>query len=241
MDVREAGRLYGENRLDAVRAPYYLELRLRNSLADGDEETALRYLEQMNRYPKAELAKNALRSAKNSMICSCTFFARAAIQAGVLPQAAFDLSDDCIRQIEQLTAAADVLAYEKEMLVRYVRMVRKFLEMRYPMAVIHALRYIDTHLNQEISLQTAAETVHMNANYLSNLFKQKTGESFTGCINRKRVEEATFFVAYTDDSFAEIAFAYQFCNQGYFNRVFKQYTGQTPGAYRRMARKQNVL
>lgn len=35
MDVREAGRLYGENRLDAVRAPYYLELRLRNSLADG--------------------------------------------------------------------------------------------------------------------------------------------------------------------------------------------------------------
>lgn len=241
MNKIESDRLYIEAQLDAVRAPFYLELRLSTSLTDGDEEAALRYLEQMNRFPKAVLSKNPLRSAKNSMICSCSFFARAAIQAGVLPTAAFDLSDDCIRHIEQLSTVTSVLAYEKEMLIRYVRMVRDFLERKYPMAIILSLQYIDMHLNQDITLQTVADAVHMNANYLSNLFKQTTGESFTGYINRKRVEETAFFVAYTDHSFTEIAFAYQFCNQGYFNRVFKQYTGQTPGAYRKMAREQNLL
>lgn len=234
-------RLYHEVQLDPVRAPFYLELRLSTSLTDGDEETALLYLEQMNQFPKAVLAKNPLRSAKNSMICSCSYFARAAIQAGVLPPTAFDLSDDCIRHIEQMTTTESVLAYEKEMLIRYVRVVREFLERKYPLAIILALQYIDKRLNQNISLQTVADAVHMNANYLSNLFKQKTGESLTGYINRKRVEETAFFVAYTDHSFTEVAFAYQFCNQGYFNRVFKQYTGQTPGAYRKMAREQNLL
>lgn len=237
----DADRLYKETQLDPIRAPYYLELRLRSSLTDGDEDTALYYLEQLNRFPKAELAKNPLRSAKNSMICSCTFFARAAIQAGVLPGTAFDLSDDCIQRIEQLTTTAAVLSYEKDMLIRYVRMVKKFLQLKYPMTIILSLQYIDTHLNQDLSLQTVADVVHMNANYFSNLFKQKTGESFTGYINRKRVEEASFFVAYTDHSFTDIAFAYQFCNQGYFNRVFKQHIGQTPGSYRKMAHEKKVL
>ena len=81
----------------------------------------------------------------------------------------------------------------------------------------------------------------MNPNYFSNLFKRKARESFTGYINQKRVEEAAFFVAHTDCSFTEIMFVYQFCNQGHFNRIFKQYTGQTLGAYRKMERQQEIV
>lgn len=241
MERTEMDKLYQEAPLDEIRAPYYLELRLNTSLSSGNEAAALQYLELMNQFPKTKLAEDPLRSAKNSIICSCTFFARAAIQAGVFPQTAFDLSDDCIRHIEQMTIRADVLAYEREMLTLFVGIVKHFLQLKYPPSIILARQYIDVRLNQNISLQTTAEAVHMNSNYLSNLFKRKTGESFTGYINRKRIEEAAFFVAHTDRSFTEIAFAYQFCNQGYFNRIFKQYTGQTPGAYRKMARQQEVV
>ena len=81
----------------------------------------------------------------------------------------------------------------------------------------------------------------MNFNYFNNQLKRKARESLTGYIDRKWVEEIAFFVAHTDYSFTEITFVCQFCNQGYFNRIFKQYTGQTSGAYRKMARQQEVV
>lgn len=56
----EEDGLYREIDFNEIRAPYYLELRMNTSLMDGDEKTALRYLEMMNRFPKAELAKDPL-------------------------------------------------------------------------------------------------------------------------------------------------------------------------------------
>ena len=74
--------------------PFSLEQRLAQHVAEGNEEAALETLGRINgQGAKAVLARDPLRSAKNSLICSCTILTRAAIQAGVSDEEAFALSD----------------------------------------------------------------------------------------------------------------------------------------------------
>ncbi len=72
----------------------------------------------------------------------------------------------------------------------------------------------------------------MHPNYLCSLFKKETGGTFVQYILRRRIEEAKFFLRYTENSVADIASFYQFSSQSYFIRRFKEVTGQTPVQYR---------
>ncbi|WP_407872964.1 AraC family transcriptional regulator [Paenibacillus sp. P36] len=46
---------------------------------------------------------------------------------------------------------------------------------------------IHTHSNHNLTLQGAAEHVHMHPNYLSELFKQTTGINFIDYVIQKRM------------------------------------------------------
>src|SRR6185437_11889183 len=80
---------------------YQFEKELLHWVSQADEEKAAPLLKKINNLAKARLSDNPLRSLKNSLICSCTLFTRATIEAGVTPEYAFDLSDVFIRKVEK--------------------------------------------------------------------------------------------------------------------------------------------
>lgn len=225
--------IYEEKMAERCRSPYYLECRLITNISNGNLGGALHNLKQSNEYPKSVLSDNKLRSAQNSMICSCTFFARATINAGLAPDIAFSMSDEFIRRIEKFTTIEETLSYEQHMLVEYVRKVQDVIKEKYPQIVILCKQYIDSHLNEDISLDHVAKKIHVNKNYLSNIFKKTTGETLTNYVNRQKIIEASYFIAYTDYEISDIAFLYKFCNQAYFTKLFKQYMGKTPREYKK--------
>lgn len=92
--------------------------------------------------------------------------------------------------------------------------------------------YITGHFSEAITLAEAASFVHMNPSYLSKLFKNVTGMTFTEYLNKVRLEEAKRLLNHTDYSIIDIAVACGFSNQSYFTKVFKKYTGTTPKQYR---------
>lgn len=78
----------------------------------------------------------------------------------------------------------------------------------------------------------AAQYAHANADYLSRLFVQETGEKFSHYLNRKRVEKAKQLLQ--EDAGKVYLVAEQVGlghNPRYFCQVFKKYTGMTPSAY----------
>lgn len=78
----------------------------------------------------------------------------------------------------------------------------------------------------------ASQYAHANADYLSRLFLQQTGEKFSRYLNRKRVERAKHLLE--KDSSKVYLVAEQVGlghNPRYFSQVFKKYTGLTPSAY----------
>ena len=216
-----------------LHSPYMIEQEICRTISNGDTQTALRILKEINSRPRARLAGNAVRSLKNSVICSCSFMTRAAISGGVSPDEAFTLSDTYIQRIENCTVVQDIIKLEDEMVSGFTLAVKNVKSKRYSNAVSQALSYIDAHLCEPITVQDIADAVYLSPNYLSGLFVRETGETIHSCLIRRRIEEASYFVRSTADPFADIASFYQFSSQSHFVQSFKRIMGVTPGVYRR--------
>lgn len=213
--------------------PYTIELEVCRMIANGDTLSSQHILQDINRMPRAKLANTPIRSLKNSLICSCTFMARAAISGGVKPDEAFTLSDAYIQKIESAPTASHLSGFEAEMIKGFTAHVQAARGSRYSTTIHQVIEFIDTHLSEPITLEQIAAAVYHNANYLSGLFKRETGESMHNYIIKRRIEEAEYFVRHSSDPIADIASFYQFCSQSHFVQCFRRLTGETPSACRK--------
>lgn len=96
-----------------------------------------------------------------------------------------------------------------------------------------ALEYLRGHYREPISLSQVAEALHVSAAYLSDLFHRETGESYSRCLLRLRMEDAAFRLK-TDPAARvyEIGEAVGFPSSKHFAHVFRNYYRMTPKEYR---------
>jgi len=104
-----------------------------------------------------------------------------------------------------------------------------------PFAIWKARKYIEEHADEELSLTKVANVVNMNANYLSERFKQVTGVNFVEYLARTRFEKACGLLDDADLRISDIAFAAGFQSLSQFNRVFKRLSSKSPTQYRAAA------
>ncbi|WP_018931714.1 response regulator transcription factor [Gracilibacillus lacisalsi] len=113
----------------------------------------------------------------------------------------------------------------------------KLLEMqqlsKYNRAVKEAMDYIDQHYDEELTLKEVAKQVHLNASYLSALFKEELQVTFSEYVTRKRMQEAKKLLLSTDLTIAEIAEKSGYQTSKYFIKLFKQFENMTPNAFRK--------
>jgi AraC-like DNA-binding protein len=104
-----------------------------------------------------------------------------------------------------------------------------------PVAIWKARKYIEEHSREELSLTKVARVVNMNANYLSENFKQVTGINFVEYVAGTRFAAACDLLRNANLRITEIAFAAGFQSLSQFNRVFKRFSGKSPTQYRAAA------
>ena len=93
-------------------------------------------------------------------------------------------------------------------------------------------QYINENYSEKISLTSIANQFFISKYYLSRVFKRTFGVSITEFVNRKRADEAAYFLENSDKSISDIATMMGFSNQSYFIESFKKYHGTTPKHYR---------
>ncbi len=94
--------------------------------------------------------------------------------------------------------------------------------------------FIRRHYAENISLNSLAERFYLHPNYLSRLFKEKTGHNFVEYLTEVRMEKVKELLRTSDKKITEICEMTGYDNPRYFSKVFKQYTGVTPREYREM-------
>ena len=93
--------------------------------------------------------------------------------------------------------------------------------------------YVDEHFNQNINLSTVADHFGYTPAYLSRYFKQSRGINFTDYLNSRKVEYACRLLSSRDAVVKDVAAQAGFNSDSQFIATFVQYTGVTPGVYKR--------
>jgi len=101
-----------------------------------------------------------------------------------------------------------------------------------PVEIWRARNFIREYSDEKLSLTQIAKAANISANYLSEKFKQVTGENLVRYIARTRVEKACTLLKEGNLRISEIAFAVGFQSLSQFNRVFKKSSGTSPTAFR---------
>ncbi|MEC0171019.1 response regulator [Paenibacillus graminis] len=94
------------------------------------------------------------------------------------------------------------------------------------------LQYIHVHYPEDITVKSMSQYVMMGENYVSTLFKKKTGQTLIHYLHRVRVNQAIQYLCHSDLPVYEIGNRVGFVNDNYFIKIFKRLTAQTPSQYR---------
>lgn len=92
--------------------------------------------------------------------------------------------------------------------------------------------YMKATYTEGISLQQAADVVHLNKTYLSELFKKETGISFNHYLTQLRIERAKELIAAGEVTIGVLAEQVGYPDGSYLTKVFKKMTGMTPNEFK---------
>lgn len=98
---------------------------------------------------------------------------------------------------------------------------------------IQAVRIIKEHAHESISLRSVAEDLFVSSPYLSKVFKETIGVSFTFFLSSVRLDRAADLLRKTHKSVTEVCMESGFNNLSHFIRSFKRRFGCSPAAFRR--------
>ena len=94
------------------------------------------------------------------------------------------------------------------------------------------IHILETEYDQDITLSGLAERLYLNPNYLSTLFKNETGTTFTQALLRIRMEKAKELLRTTKLKIYEVGIRVGYADSTHFSRVFKNHENMSPYEYR---------
>lgn len=101
-------------------------------------------------------------------------------------------------------------------------------------ALVESVRkYIDEHYGSHITLQVLAELFHVNASYLSQIFKRQIGVGVNRYLRGARLSAAKRMLAGTDGRLSDICMQCGFSDYVHFSKTFKEEFGLSPSDYRK--------
>ena len=98
--------------------------------------------------------------------------------------------------------------------------------------VDNALRFMRKNI-RSASLKLIADELGITPEYLSVLIKRETGSCFRDLLVERKIEVAKDMLVYSSMSIKEIASQVGYTDSDHFGRVFRRYTGNSPGVYRK--------
>ncbi|MBQ8740229.1 MAG: helix-turn-helix transcriptional regulator [Clostridia bacterium] len=95
-------------------------------------------------------------------------------------------------------------------------------------------KYMKENLSAEITLETLADLVHLDKNYLVRIFRNTYGQTPINALISMRMEYASDLVVNTDMIITDIATACGYNSPSYFTAEYKKHFGITPLKQRKM-------
>jgi AraC-like DNA-binding protein/ligand-binding sensor protein len=155
---------------------------------------------------------------------------RAGINSG--SNTAMENNAHYLKQIQEAKAIEEITGTLHGIMENVSGQITSFQGIPHALAMRKAEAYIRENLTRKISLREIAKIAGLSAPYFSTIFKEEMGENLSRYINRLRVEKASKMLIETNVSLSEISSECCFQDQSWFSKIFKSFTGISPGKYR---------
>lgn len=99
--------------------------------------------------------------------------------------------------------------------------------------IIETLKLLSTNEGLTLSLENVSKQLHVNASYLSTLFKKELKMTYSDYVINMRVNKAKHLLKTTSEPLIDICYKCGFKSQSYFAKVFKYVVNISPSQYRR--------
>jgi LacI family transcriptional regulator len=96
-----------------------------------------------------------------------------------------------------------------------------------------AQAYVETHRHERITVEQVTHAIGSNRVTLGKHFQRELDSTLQEYLRRRRLDFAAERLRQGDVNVEEVAFECGFSSTSYFSRLFKQVTGQRPGALKR--------
>ena len=100
------------------------------------------------------------------------------------------------------------------------------------------VEYIDAHIADSIMVADLCALIQRSEAHFSRSFKRTFAQSPHAFVIRRRLDLAAQYMLQTEAPLSDIALRCGFTDQAHFCKHFRQATGETPGAWRRVRRMQ---
>ncbi|MDR0497913.1 MAG: AraC family transcriptional regulator, partial [Treponema sp.] len=157
---------------------------------------------------------------------------RMVIGVGLTVKTILENDSRYLQSIQETKNTEELIAVLYRIIDDLAGQIHSFQGMHHAVAFKKAENYIQENFARKISLSEIAKVSGFSAPYFSTIFKEETGENLSSYLNRVRVEKAAKLLTDTEFPLSHIAQSCGFDDQSWFSKIFKIYTGNSPGKFR---------
>lgn len=137
-----------------------------------------------------------------------------------------DKTVDYIRETNSAPTFRQLLGWLKKFTMGMI--LSSVSEDQVPQYIHKAIKFIEQHYMEELSLKTVSDVVYLNPWYFSTQFKKHLNLSFSEYLNQVRVRMAKQFLKQSDLKVYQVAEMVGFQDAAYFSTVFKNIEYMSP-------------
>ncbi len=149
------------------------------------------------------------------------------------PRNSFAFNLTCFKLINSKLVAETIYDVSDELVEFFIYALE---EKKHPSLAHDTVNKVILHINAEVesplTVEEIAKKFSVSTSHLSRIFRVHAGLTLVEYINIRKVEESQYYLRFSEMKIADISKYFNFCNQSYFTRIFKQYTGETPKRFR---------
>lgn len=209
-----------------------LERELEHMIVKGDKEGSQELINELlgHIYFQSNGNFEIIKERAKALIA---LFSRASIEGGADVKQIFGENDDILMEISTFETLDELSLFLTTIFHRFVSYVFDFNQVKHSDIIHKVINYIRQNYTEKITLDDVANVVYLSSSYLSKIFKEEMGCSFTYYVNTQRIEQSKDLLLNHTMSLADIATLVGFSDQSYFSKVFGRIVGITPQQYRK--------
>lgn len=228
------GEYMQQLKVEGVQAAYPLdkEQALIRAITEGDQSEARRLLNELLGHiffsTGGDFSTMRARSLELMALLS-----RAAADGGADLEQVLALNQRFLRESDYLRSTDELTIWLTQVIERYAALVFDLVDVKHKDIIYKAINYMKRNFTGKLTLEDTARHVGFSPTYFSKIFKEEMGTTFNNYLGNLRVERSKMLLLAGELSVGEVCTAVGFEDQSYFIKVFRRYTGVTPGKFRK--------